>query len=126
MPATDLLVSIVDTLAKRYGWSFDGILEEMYWEDVYAMYVYASNMDSIETNEQSKFQFLIHAQSKEAIDAWRDFTPPFPSEEWIEERKKARAANYNNTFKRFVKTATMSDERKERFKYISERLQNAK
>lgn len=78
VPPVEMFTSMVDVLAKRYGWSYSDIAEDMYWEKVYEMYEYASNLDALETNGDRKFDFMIHAQSKEAIQSWQDMPIPFP------------------------------------------------
>jgi hypothetical protein len=78
IPPMDFLLILIDVLAKRYGWSYSEITENMFWEHVYAMYEYASNLESIEKNEEMKFNYMLHAQSKKALDGWRDMAIPFP------------------------------------------------
>lgn len=56
----------------------------MYWEDVYEMFKYARNMDVIELNRDMQFNYMLHAQSKEALDAWQNEQIPFPKEGWQE------------------------------------------
>lgn len=56
----------------------------MYWEDVYSMYEYAANLDAIELNRDMRFNYMIHAQSKEAMDAWVDSKIPYPHPDWKE------------------------------------------
>lgn len=56
----------------------------MYWEDVYEMFEYASNMEAIELNRDMHFNYMLHAQSKEALDAWESLKIPYPSRDWKE------------------------------------------
>ena len=79
-----MFTSIVDVLSHRYGWSYNLIAEEMYWEDVYEMFKYARNMDVIELSRDMQFNYMLHAQSKEALDAWQNEQIPFPKEGWQE------------------------------------------
>lgn len=79
----------MDTLAKRYGWLYTEISENMYWEDVYAMYEFASNVSAIERNSEMKFQFMLHAESQKALDSWRDpIAIPYPDRRWIPPQPK--------------------------------------
>ena len=73
----DFFQVIVDTLAQRYGWGYKEISDEMYWEEVYELYEYASNCNILEKNEDMRFNFLLHAGSKEAINSWQDLLIPF-------------------------------------------------
>ena len=84
IPPIDLYTAIVDVLAKRYGWSLTEIRETMYWEEVYELYEYASNVDAIELNRDMKFNFMLHAGSKDAINSWEDLKIPFPARDWKE------------------------------------------
>jgi len=60
----------------------------MFWEEVYPMYELASNMDIIEKNSDMKFNYLLHASSKDAMKSWRDLPIPFPNRRWIPPVKK--------------------------------------
>ena len=54
----------------------------MYWEEVYEMYEIACNLNTKEKNEEMKFNFILHAQTKEAQDSWVDLPIPYPSRDW--------------------------------------------
>lgn len=54
----------------------------MYWEDVYKFYEIASNMDVLDSNEEMKFNYLLHAQTEDALKKWKDLTIPFPARDW--------------------------------------------
>ena len=54
----------------------------MYWEQVYEMYEYACNMNILEKNEKMRFDFMLHAQTKEAQNSWRDLPIPYPDRNW--------------------------------------------
>jgi hypothetical protein len=60
----------------------------MYWEELYAMYEYACNMQAIEKNEDMKFNFMLHAGSKDAIDKWKDIPVPYPDRGWLQNIKE--------------------------------------
>ena len=73
---------VVDTLAKRYGWNYTDISENMYWEQVYEMYEIACNLNVLEKNEDMKFNFILHAQTKDAQNSWNDLPIPYPDKDW--------------------------------------------
>ena len=83
MPPVDFYIQVVDILASRYGWSLKEISEDMYWEEVYEIYEYASNMEVIERNNEMKFNYILHTGTKEAITNWRNIMIPFPDRNWI-------------------------------------------
>jgi len=125
---------MVDVLAKRYGWQLSEIAEKMYWEDVYTQYEYASNMETMERNDSMKFQFMIHAQSKKAIDAWRDMPIPFPARNYKEtvtrpttpeQAKETRRSNENKAlsqnFRRKLGVSKMTDAQRKRRDYVAKR-----
>ena len=130
VPPIDLFKSIVDILAKRYGWSYDGIGHGMYWEDVYEMYEYAANMNAVEKSEDMRFQFMLHATSKEALDNWKDLEIPFPRADYIQKKvkvnkdKKRRGYRPENSkLNKFLTTAKkMTPAQRERFEYVKKRL----
>lgn len=72
----------MDTLAKRYGWIYTDIADGMYWEEVYEMYEIACNLNTIEKNEDMKFNFILHAQTKDAQNSWVDLPIPYPDRNW--------------------------------------------
>lgn len=69
-------------MAKRYGWNYVDVAEKMYWEEVYEMYEIACNLNVIEKNEDMKFNFILHAQTKDAQDSWKDLPIPYPDRDW--------------------------------------------
>jgi hypothetical protein len=111
----------VDTLAKRYGWSHTEISENMYWENVYEMYEYASNLNTLEKNEQMKFNFLLHATSKEAVSSWKDLLIPFPDRDWKRPTRKRRKLLSPKLHSKQSSTK-MSPEQRARAEYVKERI----
>jgi len=93
----------------------------MYWEDVYALYEYASNLNVLEKNEQFRFQFMLHAGSKKAMDAWKDMPVPFP------DRSIKPFAIKKETIppkmKRMAGNSKMSPEQKQRYEHVKRRLE---
>lgn len=81
-----MLSWIVDTLASRYGWTRQHILDDMYWEDVWEHLEIASNINTYERNQELYFQFCLHAGSKEAIKNWKDSPLPFPDKKYKENK----------------------------------------
>jgi len=110
MPKADFLTSLIDTLSKRYGWSTKNILEDMYWEEVYEMYEYASNLEVIERNEDMRFNYLLHAQTAKALNNWRDLPIPFPDRNWIPPKKADKVPIVFDKFK--TKGSKMSAEKR--------------
>lgn len=123
MPPIDFYLMVVDTLAKRYGWSWTEISENMYWEYVYELYEFASNLDTIEKNEQMKFQFMMHAQSKEAINKWKDALIPFPDRAWKPPKRKTDELDLSINFSRHKNVSKMSPEQKERYDIVKQKLE---
>ena len=110
----------MDVLAKRYGWHASEISENMYWEDVYEMYELASNLNVLEKSEDMKFQVIIHATSKDAMNNWKDLPIPFPNREWKPIPKKDRLPK---AFERHAKREKMTPEGRARVDYVQKRLQ---
>ena len=77
MPKVDLLLWCIDALASRYGWTRHYILEELYWEELWDHTKLAANYTAEEKNAECRFQFMIHADKKQA-GKWKDFPIPFP------------------------------------------------
>ena len=121
MPSIDFFLALVEVLSARYGWSYEDIAEKMYWEDVYALYEYASNLNVLEKNEQFRFQFMLHAGSKKAMDAWKDMPVPFP------DRSIKPFAIKKETIppkmKRMAGNSKMSPEQKQRYEHVKRRLE---
>lgn len=92
----------------------------MYWEEVYDMYEYASNMDVIEKSEDMKFNYLLHAQTKDAISHWNDLPIPFPARDWIPPKKRSPEPALFNKFK--TKGAVMTPEKQKEVKNMLARL----
>lgn len=93
----------------------------MYWENVYEMYEYASNLNTLEKNEQMKFNFLLHATSKEVANSWKDLLIPFPDRKWkrpIRKRQKPLPHKLRNKQSK----SKMSEEQRARAKYVREKL----
>lgn len=91
----------------------------MYWEDVYSMYEYASNLDSLELNEQMKFQFMLHAQSKEAVSGWRDMPIPFPIKGTKRYKRKDMLPV---SMEKMKNSSIMNDEQKTRMEIVKEKM----
>jgi hypothetical protein len=123
LPPIDFFWQVVDVLAKRYGWSVSEIAENMYWEDVYDLYEFASNMNTLEKSEEMKFQVILHATSKDCINNWKDLPIPFPNRKWKPAPKKERLPK---AFERHVKREKMSPAQEERYKYVQKRLEEHK
>ena len=96
------------------------IAENMYWEEVYEAYEYASNLNTIEKNDAYKFQYMLHATTKNAMNSWRDMPIPFPDRDWKPPKK--REAPLPMQFHAKKSTSTMTPERRERAEYIKRRL----
>ena len=125
LPPTDLLISIIDVLGKRYGWSFREVTEDMYWEDIYQMYEYSSNMETLENNEQMKFNYLLHAQTKDALNKWQDVPVPYPDRTWQPQTSRQQDdPNKLSGFRELVKTEKATPEQRKRFSEVSARLAN--
>jgi len=77
LPKVDFLLWCIDTLASRYGWTRHYILEELYWEELWEHTKLAANYTAEEKNAEYRFQFMIHADKKQARK-WKDFPIPFP------------------------------------------------
>jgi hypothetical protein len=107
-------------LAHRYGWGYKDIAEGMYWEDVYETYEYASNCNVLEKNEEMKFNFLLHAGSKDAMNSWRDLLIPFPDRNW--KPQKHKQVMLPPKFNDKKTSSNMSDEQRERLEYVKKRL----
>jgi len=114
----------VDALSQRYGWEYNSILGDMYWEEVYEMYEYASNLQAIEKNEDMKFNFMLHAGSKEAIDNWKDLPIPYPDRNWIA-AYKAPSENVlpQSLRNKFYHSTPASEEQKRRAKEVQLRVE---
>lgn len=134
IPPVDFLTAMIDVLAKRYGWSFTEIREEMYWEHVYEMYEYASNLEAMEKNEEMRFQFLLHAQTKEAVNSWKDLPIPFPDTSIVnpvpsmiiktdsgEKRVSDTNADLSPSFRKNFNARPMTPEQRERRDYVAKR-----
>ena len=131
IPPIDLFFIIVDVLASRYGWSYNHITTEMYWEQVYEMYELSANMTTIEWNQEHHFQLAIHATTKESLDSWEDRPIPFPDRNWLEEAKKEsedentpKSSPFKGlkpSFRRLASESKMTPERQKRFDYVLKR-----
>lgn len=125
MPKIDLLKAIIDILAKRYGWSYTSIAEDMYWEDVYEMYEYACNLDAVERNDSMKFDFMLHAQSEKALRQWSDFPIPFPDHRYKPMENKI-PKSLPRPFARSRKAGKATPEEAERLKVVRQRMDDQK
>jgi len=124
LPPIDAFLQMIDVLAQRYGWSFSDITKEMYWEDVHEMYEYGCNLNVIEKSENMKFQFLLHAQTKDAMDKWRDIPIPYPDRAWSPPQpNKGEPTKFKPEFERNSKRAKMSPERRKRYEEVLEKVQ---
>jgi len=94
----------------------------MYWEDVYEMYELASNSEVLERNEKMRFEFMIHATSKKALDSWSDLSIPFPSDKW-NPPKKLEKQNLPKSFNKFRNSSKATPEQTERAKYVKKRVE---
>ena len=107
----------------------------MYWEDTYEMYEYASNLDALEKNEDMKFQYMLHAQTKEALRSWKDSPIPFPDistsfiaqEQPMLEKKSAKISeqslDLSPKFRRTFNAKPMSESQRVRRDYVRKRQQ---
>lgn len=116
---------MVDVLAKRYGWSFKQISEEMYWEDVYRYYEMACNLNTLERNDEMHFQFLLHAQTKEAANSWQEQEIPYPDRDW-KPVKPTKGVDPNSVFSRSLNRVKGTEEDKKRFQEVRRRLEEAR
>ena len=100
----------------------------MYWEDVYELYEFASNLELLEKNEHMKFQFMLHAGTKEAINKWKDIPIPFPDRDWKPPIKpiKRKEEDLLPAFSRHKSTAKMTPEQRERRDYVKKRVEESK
>ncbi len=127
MPPIDFYLVVVDILAKRYGWSWTEIAENMYWEDVYEQYEIASNLEAIDMNESMKFQFMLHAGSKDAMKNWEDITLPFPDRAWIPPtRKRLKQEDISPVLSRHKNKTKMTPEQAARRDEVKRRLAESK
>lgn len=121
---------MVDTLAKRYGWAFSEVTQNMYWEEVYEMYETASNMEVMELNDDMKFNFMLHAGTKENMNKWEDIPIPYPARNWKSNKNKKKGIIDQldtNLHKRVaLRRVKATDAEKQRFKEVSERLRKHK
>lgn len=123
MPSIDFFLAIIEVLATRYGWSHEDIAEKMYWEDVYSLYEYASNLNVMEKNEQMRFQFMLHASSKKAMNAWKDMDIPFPDKRVHQQVKAYKPKVVPHKLQHLANKAKMSSEQKLRYEYVKKRLE---
>ena len=123
LPPIDLFKSIVDILAKRYGWSYVDIADNMYWEDVYEMFIIASNHDAIEKNESMRFQFLLHATSQKQVDSWKDSKIPYPKLGWKEPIEQMVLPE---RLAKARKRTTKTPEQEKRFREVQQKLSDFK
>ena len=100
----------------------------MWWEDLYQMYIVACNLEVMETNDNMKFNFMLHAGSKDAIKKWQDLEIPFPSKDYMKAVKKkgslaTRPELRHGVFRRARKVEKMDDAQRERFNIVKEKLE---
>lgn len=62
-------------------------ISELYWEEFWEIGILAANLLAEEENEKRRFEFMIHCQSKEAMESWKDSPIPFPDESKLEKKK---------------------------------------
>lgn len=106
----------------------------MWWEDLYEMYRVACNLDTMETNDRMKFDFLLHAGSKDAMKKWKDLAIPFPSDKYMESVERQKGVGNQMTrpelqhamFRRARKVEKMTPEQRERYKYVKKRIEEHK
>lgn len=113
---------MVHTLASEYGWSYATISDDMYWEDVYEMYELASNMGAIERNDEMRFNFMLHAQTKDALNKWKDLPIPFPDRRYKPAKQQAGSKFMPRPFASRSKAQKATPEEKKRFEEVSRRL----
>ena len=77
-----MLIWCIDVLASRYGWTRHYILEQLYWEELWEHVKTAANYSAEEKNAEMRFQFMTHADKKQARK-WKDLPIPFPKEKEI-------------------------------------------
>ncbi len=102
---------MVDTLAKRYGWFYNQIAYEMYWEDVYEMYEHAANMTVLEKDEEMQFQFSLHAMTKQKL---KRLPIPYPDPNFVrepQEQLKPKYAKIDNKVAHALKRDKATPER---------------
>ena len=96
----------------------------MYWEEVYEAYEYASNLNTLEKNDEYKFQFMLHATTKNAMNQWRDMPIPFPDRNWNPPKK--RETPLPLAFSTKKSKSKMTPERRERYEYVQRKLAESK
>jgi len=97
----------------------------MYWEDVYEMYEQAMNFNTLEKNEDMKFQFMLHATTKDALNKWKDMIIPYPRRDWSP-KKAVKSKTLPGIFGKAANQVRASTEEKNRFKEIIRRMQEQK
>jgi hypothetical protein len=125
LPEYDLFIIIVDVLGKRYGWTKREIAEQMYWEEVYEFYELASNLNIVDLNDSMKFDFMLHAQSEEALNGWKDLEIPFPDRSWNPKEKKTPKFKKRFSEVNIEKRVKADPEAKKRFDEILKRVQES-
>lgn len=90
----------------------------MYWEEVYEMYEYACNLNTLEKNESMQFNYLLHAQTKDAMKNWKDLPIPYPDRDWKPPEPKQGATKFKPEFERNAKRTKMTPERRKRYEEV--------
>lgn len=96
----------------------------MYWEEVYELYEYASNLNTLEKNESMKFNYLLHANSENALSNWQDLLIPFPHREWKQPIRKKRKEVLSPKFMGKKSTSKMTPEQRKRAEYVKQRVKD--
>lgn len=85
----------------------------MYWEDVYEMFEHASNLNILEKNDEMRFQFALHAASKN--NRWKNLEIPYPDKNYIKQLKeevpKRKFSNIDQKVAHVLKRDKASPER---------------
>jgi len=82
LPPVNILIWCIDVLASRYSWTRSDILEGLYWEELWEHTKIAANYSAEEKNAGMRFQFMIHADKKQARK-WKDLPIPFPRKKGV-------------------------------------------
>ena len=88
---------------------------------MYDMYELCANSDVLEKNEGMRFNYMIHATTKKALEGWKDIPIPFPKRNWTPPQE-SKVDKLPQTFRRFKNSSKASPEQVERAKYVKKRV----
>ena len=100
----------------------------MYWEDVYEMYEYAANLNSLERSEDMRFQLSLHA-NKKTMDNWKDLPLPFPDPRFVlieKDEKEVKYSKIDSKVNHLTKREKASPEQLKRMEIVKEKLKEHK